>query len=60
MGAKLLELYEQAKQLGGLKAQMRMAMLTKVPSAKASELPDSQENIKVFEEAINEIKKENQ
>lgn len=60
MGAKLIELYEQAKQIGGLKAQMRMAMITKIPSSKAADEPDSPDNIKLFENAIVEIKKENQ
>ncbi len=59
MGAKLTQFYEEAKKLGGLKAQMRMAVLTKIPSAQASTAPDSPENINLFQNALNEIKKEN-
>lgn len=58
MGAKLLEFYETAKSLGGLKAQMRLAMITKLASPVAKLEPDSSENIKKFEDAIVEIKKE--
>jgi len=33
MGAKLTQFYEEAKKIGGIKAQMRMAVLTKMPSS---------------------------
>jgi len=59
MGAKLTQYYDEAKKIGGIKAQMRMAVLTKMPSSQAAGEPDSQENIKLFENALNEIKKEN-
>lgn len=58
MGQQLVSFYEQAGQLGGMKAKMRMAMITKVPSAQASTAPDSPENVKAFEQAMNELKKE--
>ncbi|MGD8782159.1 MAG: hypothetical protein PVH88_24740 [Ignavibacteria bacterium] len=58
MAEKLLQFYEKTKELGGLKATMRLAVLTKIPSAKAQTEPDSIENIKTFERAIEEIKKE--
>lgn len=58
MATKLVSFYQKAKELGGLKAEMRLAVLTKVPSSKALELPDSPENIKLFESAIKEIEKE--
>lgn len=58
MGAKIKEFYEKAKSLGGMKAGMRMAMITKIPSAKADETPDSPEVIGKFEEALKEIEKE--
>ena len=58
MGARLLKQYEEAKQLGGLKAQMRLAVLTKMPSPKAAEEPDSSENLAKFEAAMKEIAKE--
>ena len=47
MGAKLTQFYEEAKKIGGIKAQMRMAILTKMPSTQASISPDSQENINI-------------
>ena len=58
MGAKLTQFYEEAKKIGGIKAQMRMVILTKMPSTQASISPDSQENINIFQNALNEIKKE--
>jgi len=58
MGAKLAHFYEEAKTVGGLKAMMRLAVLTTVPSAKAESIPDSSELVQKFQEAINQIKKE--
>jgi hypothetical protein len=58
MGAKLSAFYDKAKEMGGLKAQMRMAILTRISSTKAKEADDSPENIKKFEEALNELEKE--
>ena len=57
MGLKLLEYYREAKKLGGLTAQMRLAVITKIPGTKAEEVPDSPENIEKFERAMKEIKK---
>jgi len=58
MGQKLLEMYTEAKKLGGLNAQIRLAVLTKTPSAKASELPDSPENLEIFRKAFETVRKE--
>ena len=58
MGAKLLEFYEKATKLGSIKATMRLAILTKISSVKAKELPDTPENIAIFQKAISEIQKE--
>lgn len=58
MAVKLLNYFDEAKKLGGLKAQLRLAVMTKIPSPKARELPDSSENIQLFEQAMIEIKKE--
>ena len=55
MGAKLEEYFVKAKAEGGLNAQMKLAMLTKMSPAKAKEAPDSEANIKLFEEAIKKI-----
>ena len=58
MGEKLLKYYADAKQLGGLKAEMRLAVLTSMPGTKAGAAPDSSENIDKFEKAMQEVKKE--
>ena len=58
MGARLLKEYEKAKELGGLKAQMRLAMLTRMAGPKAGREPDSPENIAKFETAMKELVKE--
>ncbi len=41
MGNRLSAFYESANKLGGLKAKMRLAVLTKVPSEKAAMEADS-------------------
>ena len=58
MGKQLTDYYEKAKQMGGLKAQMRLAILTNIPSSKAQLEADSPDNLKKFETAIAELKKE--
>ena len=58
MGEKLLKEYERANQLGGLKARMRLAVLTQMPSPKATTEPDSPENLAKFEAALKELTKE--
>jgi hypothetical protein len=59
MGKQLLDFYEKANQIGGLKAKMRLAVLTNVPSAKAGTEPDSPDNVAKFEKALAQIKSEN-
>ncbi|HOP06371.1 MAG TPA: hypothetical protein PLF13_03675 [candidate division Zixibacteria bacterium] len=58
MGTKLVDYYEKAKAIGGMKAQFRLAMLTLLPSQRASQAPDSPELIQKFEKAIQQIKAE--
>lgn len=58
MGARLLEMYKKAEELGSLKAKMRLAMLTGIPSTRAGETPDSPDAIAKFEAALAELKKE--
>ena len=55
MGAKLEEYFTKAKADGGLTAQMKLAMLTKMSPAKAKEAPDDEANIKVFEDAMQKL-----
>ncbi|MCB9654812.1 MAG: hypothetical protein H6729_11850 [Deltaproteobacteria bacterium] len=58
MGAKLEKFFKEAEAMGQLKARMRLAILTAIPSTKASAEPDSPENIKKFTSAMLELKKE--
>lgn len=58
MADRLVKFYEEAEQLGGFKAKMRLAILTTIANTKAASEPDSPENIKKFENAMSEIKKE--
>jgi hypothetical protein len=55
MGMILASYFEKAKASGGLTAQVKLAMLTKMSLANATKAPDSAENIKLFEEAIKQI-----
>jgi hypothetical protein len=58
MGDRLLKEYEKAKNLGGMKAEMRLAILTKLSAPKASQVEDTPENIAKFESAMRELAKE--
>lgn len=58
MGKYLLDVYDEAKKIGGLSAQIRLAILTKIPSTKAAALPDSLENMSKFQSAMEIVKKE--
>ena len=58
MGDKLVQFYDEAANLGGMKAKMRLAILTTISSTKAVELEDDPETIEKFEAALVEIKKE--
>lgn len=55
MGQKLLDIYEKAKNKGGIKSQVRLAMITKMSSVKAKEAEDSEENVKRFEQALLQV-----
>lgn len=52
MGAKLVSYFATAKAKGGLSAQVKLAAITKMSSAKAESEQDSPENIALFEKAI--------
>ena len=58
MAERLASYYAEVAKLGGLKAKMRLAMLTSIPSSNATKVPDSSDNIAKFESAMREIKKE--
>jgi len=55
MAERLIKYYDYMKQNGGLPAQMRLAMITCIPSTKAINEPDSPANIDKFRKAIKEI-----
>lgn len=58
MGQKLIEEYERVKQRWGMKAQVRLAVITRIAAPSAANLPDSPENLALFEKAIEKIAKE--
>lgn len=55
MGNILAGYFAIAKAKGGIVAQVKLAMITKMSLEKAKQAPDSQENIKLFEEAMKNI-----
>ena len=56
MASKLTEFYSQAAKQYGVMGRMKLAMLTKIPSEKAGTEPDSPDNIKLFEQAMLQLK----
>ncbi|MCK5535909.1 MAG: hypothetical protein KAI79_03730 [Bacteroidales bacterium] len=58
MAENLVSFFDKAKKMGGMKAQMRLSLLTKMSIVKAKAAEDNSENKKKFEEAITELKKE--
>lgn len=58
MGQKLESYYLEAAKLGGLKAKVRLAVLSNISSTNAHDKPDTPEDIQKMEAAMREIKKE--
>ncbi|OFX77622.1 MAG: hypothetical protein A2X12_06290 [Bacteroidetes bacterium GWE2_29_8] len=58
MGEKLKSFFEKANALGGMKAQMRLTLLTKMSSIRAEDEVDSAENVELFENSMKELEKE--
>ena len=54
MGVALVKVFAEAKESGGIQAQVKLAMLTKLSSQKASEVPDTPELIAQFNAALKE------
>ena len=52
MGAQLSAYYDKAKEKGGLSAQVKLAMFTKMSSTEAASADDSPANVKAFDEAF--------
>ena len=55
MGARLIVFFDQAEKNGGISAQVKLAMLTKMSSKKAAGEADTPENIKLFEDALSKL-----
>ena len=58
MAEQLVGFFDKAKKMGGMKAQMRLSLITKMSIVKAKAAEASPQNIKKFEDAIEELKKE--
>lgn len=58
MGTLLKRYYEKAEQLGGMKAHMRLTMLTRSTIIRAEDEPDTEENIRRYTEAFKMIEQE--
>lgn len=56
MGTTLFTYYERAKEMGGLNAQIKLAMITKLSGEKAKEATDTPELIQLFEQAFAQLK----
>jgi hypothetical protein len=56
MAAKLTEFYAQASKEFGMPGRMKLAMLTKISSEKAGLAADTPDNIKLFEQAMLQLK----
>ncbi|HUO19189.1 MAG TPA: hypothetical protein VMU44_05415 [Steroidobacteraceae bacterium] len=56
MAARLNEFYKQAAQEFGLAGRIKLAMLTKISSEKAEAADDSPENIRIFEQALQQLR----
>jgi hypothetical protein len=55
MGEKLMEYYSLVEQEEGLSGKMELAKETNLPGPKASTAPDSQENVQLFRDAVEDI-----
>jgi hypothetical protein len=52
MGEKLLGYYKYVTEVAGMDGKIKLAQLTKVPSAIAAEQPDSPSNVELFQSAV--------
>jgi hypothetical protein len=55
MGEKLLSYFAEAGKKGGITAQVKLAMMTKLSRQTAETAEDSPANISMFEEAMKKI-----
>ncbi|HWZ62490.1 MAG TPA: hypothetical protein VNX02_05665 [Steroidobacteraceae bacterium] len=56
MATRLTDFYKQAAQEFGLAGRIKLAMLTKISSEKAASVDDSPENIRIFEQALAQLR----
>ena len=56
MGVQLAEIYKQATLEYGVRGRVKLAMLTKMSSEKAQGEPDSAESVKLFQQALDQIR----
>jgi hypothetical protein len=58
MGIQIVNLFEQAARVGGLRAKVRLAELTQTPTALATLVVDSDERVRDFEKALAQVRRE--
>ncbi len=58
MADKIHSFYLKAEEIGGIKARAKLSMLTAVDSYQARTIPDSEDNLKLFEKAMKQLVKE--
>lgn len=58
MAEKIYSYYQQAEEIGGIKARAKLTILTMVDSYQARTVPDSEEMIRLFENAIQKLARE--
>ena len=58
MGVKLMQYFDEAKKVGGLKAQMRLAIRAGISSDKARRESDSNDLINRVDKAWNYVRKD--
>ncbi|MBD3404295.1 hypothetical protein GF420_15505 [candidate division GN15 bacterium] len=58
MGVKISEYFDRARELGGIKAQMRLTMLTGISTHRASVLEDNPQLLKKLQGAMIRLKRE--
>lgn len=59
MATRLMNYYAQAASEFGVPGRMKLAMLTKIPSERAASEPDTPDIIKIFEDALAQLRRGN-
>lgn len=55
MGERLIQIYQTVRERGGIEAQIKLALITRMSSIKAREVEDTEEYLKIFEDARGKI-----